>query len=62
MLNFYKRAKLILKEGKFTLREWSSNSRSFNETKPAQDINSKDFVKVLGMSWDTVGDKILFKP
>ena len=59
---FYKRAQKVMKEGGFELAKWASNSKELiNLIKSQVDIpNTEQYRKVLGLSWDTKLDELVF--
>ena len=61
LVKFYHRAKQIMSEGGFNLREWVTNSvllKSLNE----DSVCSNTVAKVLGITWDTITDTITMCP
>ena len=56
--NFYKESKAIFTEASMNLRDWTSNSEQFMSVLPQSDRNSRDSLKVLGLSWTTYDDKL----
>ena len=62
LFRFYERAKAIMHEGGFNLREWSSNSMNFMSRIQDTDRCLKPVVKVLGVPWNTTSDVLQIKP
>ena len=62
LAEFYRRSKIIMYEGGFNLREWSSNHENFIQSISESDRCVKTEVKVLGTTWDTVLDKQIVSP
>ena len=62
LFNFYKISKCIMNEGGFNLREWLSNSKSFNDSLDGSDKCAKTIIKVLGVNWDSGTDQFSIKP
>ena len=61
--DFYKKAKTVMSEAGFDLRKWASNSTELMQliNKYEQSGNEGDNLqKVLGISWNTESDKLIF--
>lgn len=54
LLNFYSKAKAVMKAGGFSLREWHSNSRGLREVSSVNsDLGKQTHVKLLGVFWSS---------
>ncbi|CAL4111015.1 unnamed protein product, partial [Meganyctiphanes norvegica] len=61
MVDFLAESTKIMESGSFQLRQWSSNSKKLMQKATDLNVHSEDkVVKVLGIVWDTVLDRISF--
>jgi hypothetical protein len=60
-IKFYQVAKQLFSTASLNLREWSSNSKEFIKQLPINDKTSGAIIKVLGITWDTQNDTLLFR-
>jgi len=59
LINFYDESKITMNKAGFKLREWSTNSETARKYMCTnRDLTVKTSVKVLGISWDTISDKL----
>ena len=57
------RAKAITEEGGFNLPKWKTNSSIVRQriSKEMKEEDDKSEVKILGLNWDTMSDKLRFE-
>ena len=61
-IHVYQRAKAIVKEGGFNLRNWKTHSIIVRQTiSKEMKEDDKSEVKILGLNWDTMSDELRFK-
>ena len=54
----YSKGKQIFKDASMNLRDWVSNSENFNKLIEPEDMMKEKVIKVLGLIWNTLTDKI----
>ena len=61
-ISYFEKAREILQEGHFTLRQWSTNSAALQETIRFNNAGSTSQpISLLGLSWDTSNDTLSFQ-
>ena len=62
-INYYKESRLIMKQAKFNLRAWASNSNQVQALATKDGVADKDTtVNILGLRWNIFTDTITFAP
>ena len=59
--DLYSQSKTIFNAASMNLREWMTSSDEVNSVIPENDRAEGTYIKVLGMTWNTANDTLLFK-